>query len=229
MHSRDPAVSQIGVAVKGEFFTALLLDHAAADIDTAILHGIDVEAEIGPRTHFAAEFDRLGGSPRREVLNTSQRIVASVNGPIVGQTEHFTEGGAVTDVGRHETALAGQLFKRFVIKREIENGYFLDVKHGAMGDGPIVGIDIELGAGEPPPGFGNLAIGDKAVMDNIFAVAAFAPLAFEIERVVGGEQAGPRDDGRRRGAFDGVEDTALGVDVVGEVIAEKLGAVQEIL
>src|ERR1700691_5299568 len=120
MHSRDPTVYKIGVAVEGEFLTALLLDHAAADIDAAILYRIDVEAEIGARAHFTAEFDRFGGPPRREVLNTSQRIVASADGPIVGQTEHFAEGGAVPDVGRHETALARQFLKRFVIEREIE-------------------------------------------------------------------------------------------------------------
>src|SRR6202042_2235694 len=99
----------------------LLLNHAVANVDTAILHRVEVQVEIGAGPHFTTHFERAGGASLGEVLNAIERIVAAADGPIVSQTEHFAEGGAVSDVGSEETTLARQLLERFVIDREIEN------------------------------------------------------------------------------------------------------------
>ena len=97
-----------------------------------------------------------------------------------------------------------------------------------IGDGAIAGKNIELGAGEPPPGLWNLAIGDESFVDDVLSVHALAPFAFEIKRVVGGQQAGTRNDLGLRRAAHVVEDAGLGVDVVFGAIAVELGPVQEI-
>ncbi len=227
VHARLPTVAQIGVAIESQFLAALLLDHAVFD-DAAIFHGVHVEAEIGAGPHLAAQFEGVRGAAKREVLNAIKRIVAAADGPIVGQPEHFAVSGAVSDVGREETALARKHFQRFVIGGEVKNRHPLDAKQGMVRDGALAGKDVELGAGEPPPRFGNLAIGDEAIVHDVLSVHTLAPFAFEVERIAGGEQAGARNDLGFRGAAHVVEDARLGVHVVLGVIAVEFGAVQEI-
>ncbi len=156
MHSRQPAVAQIGVAVEREFLAALLLDHAVADIDAAIFHRIEVETEIGAGPHFAAKFQRMRRAPQREVLDAIERVVAAADGPIVCQPEHLAVDGAVPDVGSEETALARQRLQRFVIGREIKDRHLLDPKHSVVSDGAVAGRMSNLAAVSRHHGFGTL-------------------------------------------------------------------------
>src|ERR1700733_2922427 len=120
----------------------------------------------------------MRGAPSREVLNAIERIVAAADGPIVCQTDHFAVGGTVSDIGGEETALTRQYLQRFVINGKIKNRHSLNAKNGAVSDGALVGKDVELGGGKPPPRFGNLAIGDESVVDNVLSFDPFAPFAF---------------------------------------------------
>ena len=63
MHPGDPAVAQIGVAVESEFLAALLLDHAIADIDTAILHRVHIQVKSVPGVTLP-RISRLFAGPR---------------------------------------------------------------------------------------------------------------------------------------------------------------------
>ncbi len=65
-------------------------------------------------------------------------------------------------------------------------------------------------------------------MDDVFSIHSLAPFAFEVERIVGGEQPGPRHNLGLRRAAHIVEDSRLGVDVVLGVIAVELGPVQKV-
>ena len=64
MYSRQPAVAQIGMAIESEFLAALLLDHAVSDIDAAIFHRIEVEAEIGAGPSLCRETQAYAAGPR---------------------------------------------------------------------------------------------------------------------------------------------------------------------
>ena len=75
MRPRHPAVAQFGMAIEREFFAALLLDYAIADIDAAIFHRVQLDTEIGTGSHFSAKFQVAGRSAKREIFNSIKRVM----------------------------------------------------------------------------------------------------------------------------------------------------------
>ena len=103
------------------------------------------------------------------------------------------------------------------------------MKDGVVTDGPFIGNDVELGRGESPPRLRNFAICHESVIQNVVIRFALRPFSFEIERIVGGQQTGPRHDLGRRCPAHIPEDAGLIEIVIFAVIAFQLVAFQVIL
>ena len=158
-------------------------------LQAAVVHAEKTEVEIGARLYFPAQIVGMSEAPLGEILDAVQRVVASIDGPIVGDAQHLAEARATAYVGRQEAALPRHLLERFVIRGDVEYRHALDAKDRVIGDGAVVGDDVELWRSQFPPRLRHFAVGHIAVMDDVAIFLPLRPFAFEIKRIAGREQA----------------------------------------
>ena len=82
---------------------------------------------------------------------------------------------------------------------------------------------------KPPPTFGHLAIGNKAVVQNVLILQTFRQITFEIERILRGQQppAGLNPGGK--GSINLIKFAGFRVDVVLYVICVQFFFTQEMI
>src|SRR5581483_8235960 len=73
--------------------------------------------------------------------------------------------------------------------REIEDGNAVKPVKGPVSNGAVFGDDVERSAVQRPPGIRHLAIGDEAVVKNVLVFEFIGVRAFEIKRLLGGENS----------------------------------------
>src|SRR5205823_8729257 len=95
-------------------------------------------------------------------------------------------------------------------------------KDAAVADSVVSGNDDEPGTAHSPPGLGDFAVGDPAVIQNVLLANALRPLALKVKRTVGRQHARPRDDLGMSLAADVVKLALLVLGVVLQVVGPDL-------
>src|SRR6202167_105435 len=168
-----------------------------------------MESEIRAGRDFSTKIDGAGQAAQAVIHAFIAQIVAAIDGPIVSQAEKLAVERAAAEAGRQKTAFTRQPLECFVESGEIEERHARKVKGGVVADRAIMRNDIELGGLEPPPGLRNSTIRDESFVQNVAIRLTLRSFALEVERIAGGQQAGPRHDLGRRCPAHVPEDPGL--------------------
>ena len=98
-----------------------------------------------------------------------------------------------------------------------------------MSDGALAGNDVERLATHTPPRLRHLAVGDEALVQDVFFADSLGPFAFEMKGIVGGQHPGLGDDLRTGFANHIVKLAGLLVGIVCEVVAPHFHVAFEIV
>ena len=217
-----PAIAEVGAAHGVEADATVLDGRVAAVGKAAVLYAVEHEVEVGAGPRLGAKVDVVGESPGGEILNAVGDVGAAIDGPEVSQAEHFAALRAVAEVGHEEAALARLGSQRVVKEKRVKDGEVPQNVRAVVGDGAVVGDDIEAAALQPPPRVGQFAVGGPAVIEDVLFADALRPLPFEMEGRTAGEDSRAGDDFRLCLADDVVELAALGVGVVLDAAGPQL-------
>ena len=168
-------------------------------------------------------------APFRKILIQILQIVATIDRPIVPDTDHLTTPGAVADVRGQEAAAPRVALQGFVERRGVEDGNAAHPHDAPVGDGAVAGDHVERRAAQHPPRVGDCAVGNQAVVKDILIFLSFCPLTLKIERVTCSQDTRPGVDLRRRRAAHFIELARLLFDVVLHAIGIQLLAGGELL
>jgi len=131
----------------------------------------------------------VGIAAGRIVLEQIGDVVAAIDGPVISGAEEVSELGAVSGLGRGEAALPGFLFQGLVVVRKVEDRNFAQTEDAVARDHVIFREDRERFAVQGPPGVGDMAIGDDAVVDDVAILEFLGGHALEVERLLRDEQS----------------------------------------
>ena len=227
--ARGPAVAEIALAHGQQAHAAKLLRRIAGVRHALILHAGHNDVVIGAGAGLAAKIDVVHEASGSVVLRAVGEVVAAVDGPEVAAVHHPAAARTVSHEGKKKAAVARLFFERVVKEGRVEEGHAAHQKRAFVGDGALVGNDVERFAAQSPPRLGRLAVGDEAAVEYVFLTDSLRPLSFEVERIVGGEHAGFGDDFGTGFADHIVELAGLLVGVVGEVVAPHFHVAIEIV